>query len=126
MSLVNTINSAVDIAFSTLGDLVTTATLSNASNESYAFPVLDPFGNPTTEGAVSTTTVSSTVQVIIESSGKVKSPEGLDIIQTQMLIRSDEIPNPSVYSSVTVGTKVYTIVSYTADVALTTLFVTEL
>lgn len=126
MSLTSIINSTVDTAFEALGDLVSIGTLSSASDESYTFPVLDPFGNPTTESAVVTTLVTSTVQVIIESSGRVKSPEGLDIIQTQMLIRSDEITNPSIYSSITVNSKAYTIISYSADVALTTLFVTEL
>lgn len=96
MSLKAKINAAVDKAFSAVGDLAVTATLSSKDVSDYDFA---------SRGTVSTST-TQTVQVIIE---KTQKPSG-EGFSTNALMKTG--PDLSVYDTITVGTVVYNIVDY--------------
>lgn len=126
MSYSNLISSSVDTAFSALGDLVQTATLTNSSNESYTFPEVDGFGNLVSGGSTTaTTTTSLDVNVIVEETKLETNKEGVSVTLKTLLVKSSDLLDPSVYDTLTFGSKTHTIVSYTRDMAMLQLVVTE-
>lgn len=99
MSLRSKLRAAVNQAFSAVGDLVVTATLSSKDVSSYDFSA---------RGTVSTSS-TQTVDVIIQS---IKKPSG-DGFTVNALMKSG--PDLSVYDTLTVGSTVYNIADYTDD-----------
>lgn len=99
MSFKAKINSAVNTAFASVGDLVILATLSSRKVTAYNF---------SSRGVVSTTSTKE-VEVIIQSTQK-PSGEGFT---TTALMKSG--PDLSVYDTLKVNNLVYHIVDYTDD-----------
>jgi hypothetical protein len=109
MSLKAKINAAVDKAFTAIGDLAVSATISNKTVGSYNFATGETVG----------TTSSKTVKVFIQSTNKPSD----GAFQSTALMKS----NMSVdgYDTLTVGTTVYNITDHTDDGFVITLSLTR-
>jgi hypothetical protein len=109
MSLKAKINAAVDRAFTAIGDLAVSATISNKTVGSYNFATGETVG----------TTSSKTVKVFIQSTNKPSD----GAFQSTALMKS----NMSVdgYDTLTVGTTVYNITDHTDDGFVITLSLTR-
>jgi hypothetical protein len=125
MSYQNLINSSVDVAFSSAGDLAFEAVLANSSAEKYNFPVVDGFGNLTSGATTTSSIIETKVKVILEETKLETNKEGVTVTQKYLLAKSIDIADPSVYDTLTFDSTTHTIVSYTKDVALVQLIVTE-
>lgn len=125
MSYQNLINSSVDVAFSSAGDLAFEAVLANSSAEKYNFPVVDGFGNLTSGATTTSSIIETKVKVILEETKLETNKEGVTVTQKYLLAKSTDIADPSVYDTLTFDSTTHTIVAYTKDVALVQLIVTE-
>jgi hypothetical protein len=104
MSLNAKIRAAVNKAFTAVGDLVVTGTLSSRKVSSYDFA---------NRGVVSSVSTSS-VEVIIQSTQK---PSGDGFTVTALMKFG---PDLSVYDTLTVGSDIYNIADYSDDGFLVT------
>ena len=99
MSMRAKVKAAVDKAFLAIGDLVVSATLSKNTSSGYDF----------TSGSITTTTSSITVKVVLESKTK---PTGESASAKAMMKSGTAIGG---YDTLTIGTDVYNISSFTDD-----------
>jgi len=125
MSYKNLISSSVDVAFSSAGDLAFEAVLANSSSEKYTFPEVDGFGNLTSGSTITSSITTTTVKVILEETKLETNNEGVTVTQKYLIAKSKDIIDPSVYDTITFDSITHTIVSYTKDIALVQLVVTE-
>jgi len=107
MSLSARITSSVTKAFNSVGDLVTTATLSNKAVSSFDFAT----------GSTVSTDTSNSVKVILESTQK-PSGEGFTttaFMKTSGLAKASTPIDISGYDTITIGSKSYNIIDFTDD-----------
>jgi hypothetical protein len=109
MSMRAKVKAAVDKAFVAIGDLAVSATLSKNSSSGYDFA----------SGSIVSTTTTSTVKVVLESKTK---PTG-DPTSAQALMKSGQ--QVGGYDTLTIGTDVYNISSFTDDGFIITLSLTK-
>jgi hypothetical protein len=115
MAFTKLIQDQVKSAFSIIGDLATEVTLTTAAGTNYSFDT----------GAVTSTTSNKTVKAIIEESIRRANPQDFGVVTKIVYIQRIDLPDPTSYDTVTIGTKVHKIVQSLKDVALVTLTVTE-
>ena len=101
MALRATLEGAVDTAFAALQDLVVDVTLSQSEASSYDFA---------TGQTVTTPTATSIVQGVLFTEEK-RSQDGIRATNT-LIVRSADLPSPDIYDSFTVGSKTYSMTSY--------------
>lgn len=115
MSIRNKIKKAVDIVFSKVGDLAETVTLKTTSSETYNFA---------TNSASSTVTETS-VKAIVIAVEEDPTQEIIGAPKSEVYVKETDLPEPKLFTIVTIGGVDHSVLSYKLEPGLVTLLVTE-
>jgi hypothetical protein len=115
MSIRAKITQAVNAAFSAVGDLAQTVTLKVSSEGTYDFST----------GINSTTVTESTVVGIVIAMDEDPQRESIGTPMSEVYIKEADLPNPKLYSVVSIASVDHSIISYKVEPGLVTLRVTE-
>lgn len=115
MSIRAKITQAVNAAFSAVGDLAQDVILKESSEGVYDF----------TTGATASTVTESTVVGIVMALKEKPTIENIATPMSEVYIKEADLPNPKLYSVVSIASVDHSIISYIVEPGLVTLRVTE-
>jgi len=115
MSIRAKITQAVNSIFNAVGDLAQDVILKESSEGVYDFAT----------GINATTVTQSTVVGIVMALDEESQPESISTPVSEIYIKEKDLPNPKLYSVVSIASVDHSIISYKVEPGLVTLRVTE-